>query len=527
MDSFQYKPVRACDKQVFDRYLSGSGKQSADYAFANLFAWSGFYRTLWAEVENFLILRFQIAGSEKHAYLEPIGSGSADKALDFIRKDAQRLGEPLRLFSLSKEFADYAQSSKALPPMRFYTNRDFGNYIYSRKSLETLEGKKLHAKRNHIAKFRQLYPNFRALEICPKRDFSAIQKLTLDWSRAQGKETTTVLEERRMIETALAHYRELELFGILLTVEEKPVAFSFGSFLTNELFCVHAEKADTAFEGSYAVICQLLAKALPQSVKSINREEDMGLPSLRKAKLSYRPEKITEEFFAFERDSVEADIWELWKENFPEDDDAFLTGFIHPYSNEASRITLYETGVLASMLHRFEMQSDWGKVQYIYGLATRKGFEHRGFATSLIERTLREARKSGAVAVWTIPENRSFTGWKRLNFGELSSEPLSFETDDGFSFGGEPLTDFGVFRITHMPLYLSRFTAEHPDIQATVSVEDPLFSENSGTYLLEGGQSVKRSDRFERKALRPEEIAARFSLQGGKHLVYPVVSGQR
>ena len=525
MTDFPYRKIQIGDKPLFERYLSQANRQCADYAFANLFAWSKFYDTLWLEQDGFLVIKFRIAGSDKRAYLEPLGSGDRRKILEFIRQDARNAGEQLRFFSLSREFAESLSKMPTFESFHIDKNRDFGNYIYPKRQLAELAGKKFHAKRNHIEKFQKLYPEFNFKEISPSEDSEALDQLLDKWIGTQEKRTTTILEEKAMIEKSLANYEKLGLFGIILFVREAPVAFSFGSQITHDIFCVHIEKADMSYEGAYAMINRLLAKSLPETIQHINREEDMGIPGLRKAKLSYHPETITEEYFAYDTDSVEAEIWKLWQKSFPADADEFMQAFLYPYSNEKTRITLYEKGVLASMLHLFEMESSWGKAGYIYGLATDEAFRQKGFASKLIDKALRKAKGFGATLVWTIPENKSFGGWKKFGFSEPQSEPLSFETDDGFTFGENPETDFGIFRVIDMRAHLKRFAEEHPETQATFSVEDTLFPENSGIYTLASGK-FSYVPEISTPRFTPKDIAALYPPTGCEHLV-SVVSGQR
>lgn len=529
MTTIPYKSIQIGDKPIFEHYLSQAGKLCADYAFANLFAWSAAYDTQWLEFENFLVIRFRIIGSEKIAYLEPLGSGDISKVLEFIRQDAKSLGEPLRFFSLSREFADRVQRLPNFRFLRFYPNRAFGNYIYPRAQMETLAGKKLHSKRNHIAQFQKLYPEHRFKTISPAEDSETLAALIDKWLHTHEKRTTTILEEKAMMEKAIAHYDELGLFGILLFVGDSPAAFSFGSQITEDTFCVHVEKADVSYEGAYAMIGKLMAESLPKNILHINREEDMGIPSLRKAKLSYHPETITEEFFACDANSVEADIRTLWQKSFPSDDDEFKDAFLYPYSNAKTRQTLYQNGTLASMLHLFEMKSDWGNVDYIYGLATDEASQGKGFASRLIRDALHRAKDDGAILVWTIPANGNFHGWQKLDFGEKQSEPLRFETDDGFSFGENPETDFGIFRIVDMHAYLKLFAEAHPDFRSEIFIEDGEFSENTGTYAISLGkvEYVKSSDSKGLPHKTPVEIPHDFPLPDGKRLVLSVVPGQR
>ena len=75
-------------------------------------------------------------------------------------------------------------------------------------------------------------------------------------------------------------------------------ALSVGGIINSNTMGVHIEKANTDYRGLYQIINMEFCKHLPKSIKYVNREEDMGLPGLRKAKLSYKPIKLVEKYIA-------------------------------------------------------------------------------------------------------------------------------------------------------------------------------------------------------------------------------------
>ena len=52
---------------------------------------------------------------------------------------------------------------------------------------------------------------------------------------------------------------------------------------------IHVEKAHMDYEGSYQVINNLFLKNSFEDVIYVNREQDLGVPGLRRAKESYKP----------------------------------------------------------------------------------------------------------------------------------------------------------------------------------------------------------------------------------------------
>ena len=109
------------------------------------------------------------------------------------------------------------------------------------------------------------------------------------------------LLEQLALNRAFKSWDQLGLIGMALTDGEQVIAFSVASPLGNDTFDVHFEKALDVAEGAYAAINQGFAKYLLEQyphVRYLNREDDMGIPGLRKAKLSYNPDHMVEKYWA-------------------------------------------------------------------------------------------------------------------------------------------------------------------------------------------------------------------------------------
>ena len=76
-------------------------------------------------------------------------------------------------------------------------------------------------------------------------------------------------------------------------------AFSIGEKLNPDMAVIHIEKANTEYDGSFAIINQAFASNAWSDVTYINREEDMGIAGLRKAKESYNPVKMVRKYTGF------------------------------------------------------------------------------------------------------------------------------------------------------------------------------------------------------------------------------------
>ena len=167
------------------------------------------------------------------------------------------------------------------------------DYIYRREDLAALSGGKLKAKRNHVNKFLSEHPAFEYRPLVPAL-FDQCRELENLWRKERGDNNPvygdTISAEQQVMENVFIHWDELEMIGGSIFIDNKMAAFTYGAPVTLDTFDVCVEKADRNIDGLFSVVNQQFAAHLPQQYVYLNREEDMGLEGLRKAKLSYHPE---------------------------------------------------------------------------------------------------------------------------------------------------------------------------------------------------------------------------------------------
>ncbi len=100
---------------------------------------------------------------------------------------------------------------------------------------------------------------------------------------------------------ALALIDELGLTGMVVYVGSEPVAYCLGEELEAESFVIHYEKGVYGYKGLKQFVVQAFAGSLPPQYKYINREQDLGLPGLREAKMGLRPAKFIKQYRAVRR----------------------------------------------------------------------------------------------------------------------------------------------------------------------------------------------------------------------------------
>lgn len=302
MDTFRCPDP--ADRQWAISLLAAEGEMGCEYNFDNIYLWSRAYPQKIARQGDRLLV--QIQGKLGTSYLYPAGSGPLAPALDALKADAQAYGAPLTLVCVT---AEQRRRLEAECPGRFswQEDRDGWDYLYDVNRLADLGGKKLHAKRNHIHRFDEQFPDWMFEPITPANIPECLE-LERAWSARREESEPEAGEESLSEETiavieALYQMDPLALEGGLIRAGGKPVAFSLGSLTTPACFDVHFEKAAGEIQGAYAVINREMARMVrdrhPQ-VKWLNREDDLGLEGLRKAKLSYYPDILLEKFTARE-----------------------------------------------------------------------------------------------------------------------------------------------------------------------------------------------------------------------------------
>lgn len=289
-----FKDIELKDKELITSYTLNSPRRNCDLSFSNLCSWRFLYNTQFAILDGFLLLKFW--ANDELIYMMPVGDGDLKKILNTLIEDANQEDEPLCLLGLSEEAC--SELEELMPgKFQFTTDRDYADYLYLRTDLATLSGKKYQSKRNHVNKFKRTY-NYEYTAITPDRIQKCID-LEAEWCKANDcDQHEGTGNERRALLYALHNFDELGLTGGILHVDGKIAAFTFGMPINQETFGVHVEKANTQIDGAYAMINYEFSNHLPEQYIYVNREEDLGIEGLRKAKLSYQPTIVLAKYMA-------------------------------------------------------------------------------------------------------------------------------------------------------------------------------------------------------------------------------------
>lgn len=268
------------------------GTMGCDLNPVGIYIWREAYGIRVCFRDGFLLLAYFKPDGKPWGYSFPIGEGNPAELIDEIFADASERGCEAEFVMLTDAQAQKL-SGLTRAGFTFSEVKAAEDYIYSCYDLCTLPGKKYHAKRNHISKFDRSYPDW-SFTIINKENKSDALEVARLWDELRG-ENPEENEEFTAIRETLENYETLKIHGAILYVGDKPVAMTMGSKINRKTFDVMFEKALTEYEGSYAKINNEFAKTLV-GFEFINREEDMGLESLRKSKLSYHPVVVLRRF---------------------------------------------------------------------------------------------------------------------------------------------------------------------------------------------------------------------------------------
>ena len=283
---YEFKRPELEDKELISSYFAKAPGRSCERTFVNVYLWSRHYKVKFAVIEDALVFRDEGDG---FAFSYPAGKDEAvKKALEALMEYCRERKCPFRLYNVTEEH--FAQLCGWFPDrFQIRYDRDAADYVYETEKLATLAGKKLHGKRNHINKFKALYPDW-SYESLNDDNVEECFQMALKWRNQNGCDDDAEKNAEMCVTlNSLRLYKELGLRGGVLKIGEKIAAFSVGEPLCSDTFVVHIEKAFPDIEGAYPMINQQFVLHECMDYTYVNREEDTGAEGLRKAKLSYRP----------------------------------------------------------------------------------------------------------------------------------------------------------------------------------------------------------------------------------------------
>jgi len=291
-----FRPIGIEDKEVYEKAFAKHSGKGCEFSFANLILWG---ERLIAFCDDHIVWRSLFDGRWYYTLL--LGESDKSRVIEEVIKDAQDLGIELVFIGV---YENEKSVLKQLYPGRFdYTfSRGSFDYVYSIDDLADLSGKKYHRKRNHISQFQKACPEYRVCEITPDL-LPQVEQMAEIWYEKRREDTPDVdfEAEKTALHRAVSNYTALDMDGLVLMCGDRIIAFTMASPMSADTLDVHFEKAVSDINGGYATINFEFARYLRLKyphIRFLDREEDMGIEGLRKAKESYYPHHLIEKYRA-------------------------------------------------------------------------------------------------------------------------------------------------------------------------------------------------------------------------------------
>ena len=283
-----FTPLRLAHRDALEIHLRADPPGTSEFALLNLFGWRRRYRFAVARWPRNDALLLRAEARARPEYLPPVGRG--DKASLIADVLAREPGARfIRVPAAS------ARPLLAHPNIRGEADRDNADYLYSTRDLVDLKGRRYDGKRNHIKRFHAEH-DARYVDIGPA-ERSEAWALEEAWCAARDCDGSESLRhERDAVRFMLDHFASFPLSGGALRVSDRLVALILAEPLNPDTLLIHTFKALPDFTGAAPAVYREFLARRGGGFTYVNMEQDLGLPGLRRSKLSYHPREIRKKF---------------------------------------------------------------------------------------------------------------------------------------------------------------------------------------------------------------------------------------
>lgn len=298
-----FKEVSIEDKDILEPYLTKYGESSCQHSVYLMTGLSMKYGDEYVILDDILYIhRSKLDEEGKRVYLAPLGEyrkedREGNNPVDVLLNDSAEHGAKLSFVTGTKEFKDYLEEKY---PGRFIfeESEDYFEYIYRTEDLCILPGKALAAKRNRVRAFYSAYEGSVRIEDITESNWTDVYLFQKEWIEnrlAEGYDEM-LARENEAIKYYLMHYDDLKFKGIVVYIKGTVVGYAAGVALNDDCMDEVIEKGRKDIVGIYQLLCNEFALLCCKNYTYINREEDLGVEGLRRAKKSYQPFRMLEKY---------------------------------------------------------------------------------------------------------------------------------------------------------------------------------------------------------------------------------------
>jgi len=290
-----FNPLTIDDKAIFDKYLKGYPFKTSEYSFTNLIIWRKGCDISYTIYNGTLIIKKRDFKGNYH-FMQPIGYKKKDLKciVENLKNYKIETGMPCLFKDVENSFLDELKKIYN-DGVKIEEDIDNFDYIYASDKLINLSGKKLHSKKNHYNYFIKTY-NYTIKDFSDPRVKEDCIKASQSWHEEKNSSDEYLSYELEGIREIIFNSAKLNLKGMAVYVDDNIASFTIGETVNENMSIVHVEKGRSDIRGIYTFTNKVFVENYLSNVKYINREQDLGIEGLRKAKKSYNPLKLEKKY---------------------------------------------------------------------------------------------------------------------------------------------------------------------------------------------------------------------------------------
>jgi hypothetical protein len=286
----EFDDISLKNQKSIDWFFSNYQPQISEYTFTNLYSWRFFRPIKISILENSLCIMAKREDGSAF-FMPPVGDDDIVTIVETLFCYADKNSMESALYRVPDNIADQLK----IEGFSVELDLDNSDYVYLVSDLSELSGRHFDGKRNRIKKciignnpeYKTMTPDI--IEQC--------LDLQTEWCDIrQCKLNPGLASEDEAIKEVFSLMDRLPVFGGVILIDGKIEAFTLAERLNIDTAVVHFEKANPEIDGLYQLINQWFCQNELGKYKYVNREQDLGIEGLRKAKQSYHPHHLVNKY---------------------------------------------------------------------------------------------------------------------------------------------------------------------------------------------------------------------------------------
>ena len=292
----KFKPLELEDRSIFSKYLGDYCFKTYEYSFLTLYLWRKMFKTEYGILDDALIIKKSNKSTGSY-FMQPIGYKKRDIESIVLKLNDIRKSNP-DFKSLFRDIeAPFLEEFGRCFGGNISVSEDLNNfdYVYNCRQLAALSGSKFHRKKNQYNQFVNRY-DYRIKDIHDETVSGDCAAFIEKWYENKEDSGDQLKHEYEAVSNLLGKITQLDIKGMAVYIDNCLAGFTIGEKAGRDMAIIHVEKGDVAYSGIYPFIIKTFADKYLNDVNFINRQEDMGIEGLRKAKMAYNPVRLEKKY---------------------------------------------------------------------------------------------------------------------------------------------------------------------------------------------------------------------------------------